>query len=73
MRLRGREVRSEVEKLAGKFDDTVVDVGGRDNEGLRAALTVADAVLIPLTPSSFDVWALDRIVSLVGEAKAVNP
>jgi chromosome partitioning protein len=72
MRLRGREVRTEVEKLAGKFDDIVVDVGGRDNEGLRAALTVADTVLIPLTPSSFDVWALDRMVGLVREAKGVN-
>ena len=50
-----------------------VDVGGRDNEGLRAALTVADVVLIPLTPSSFDVWALDRMVGLVREAKSVNP
>jgi chromosome partitioning protein len=73
MRLRGREVRTEVEKLIGKFEDIVVDVGGRDNEGLRAALTVADAVLIPLTPSSFDVWALDRMVGLVREAKGVNP
>ena len=73
MRLRGREVRTEVEKLIGKFEDIVVDVGGRDNEGLRAALTVADVVLIPLTPSSFDVWALDRMVGLVCEAKGVNP
>ncbi len=73
MRLRGREVRTEVEKLISKFEDIVVDVGGRDNEGLRAALTVADAVLIPLTPSSFDVWALDRMVGLVREAKGVNP
>jgi len=33
---------------------------GRDNEGLRAALTVANVVLIPLQPSSFDVgrWTL---------------
>jgi chromosome partitioning protein len=71
-RLRGREVRTEVEKLAGKFEDIVIDVGGRDNEGLRAALTVADTVLVPLTPSSFDVWALDRMVRLVREAKGVN-
>lgn len=72
MRLRGREVRTEVEKMAAKFEDVVIDVGGRDNEGLRAALTVADTVLIPLTPSSFDVWALDRMVGLVREAKGVN-
>ena len=46
MRLRGREVRNQVEKLIGKFQDIAIDVGGRDNEGVRAALTVVDAVLI---------------------------
>ena len=30
MRLRGREVRSEIEKLKGKFDDIIIDVGGRE-------------------------------------------
>jgi chromosome partitioning protein len=73
MRLRGREVKTEVEKLAGKFEDVIIDVGGRDSEGLRAALTVADKVLIPVLPSSFDVWAFDRIIALVREAQAVNP
>jgi chromosome partitioning protein len=72
MRLRGREVRTEVLKLRGKFDDIVIDVGGRDNEALRAALTTADTVLIPILPSSFDVWALDQIAALVGEAKGIN-
>lgn len=72
-RLLGREVRTEVEKLAPKFEDVVIDVGGRDNEGLRAALTVADAVLIPLLPSSFDVWALDRMIGLSKDAKGLNP
>jgi chromosome partitioning protein len=72
MRLRGREVRSEIEKLKGKFDDIIIDVGGRDNEGLRAALTVANKVLIPVQPSSFDVWSFDRITALVSEAKIMN-
>jgi len=73
MRLKGREVRSEIEKLRSKFDDIIIDVGGRDNEGLRAALTTADTVLVPVQPSSFDVWSFDRINALVNEAKAVNP
>lgn len=72
-RLLGREVRSEVEKLATKFDDIVIDVGGRDNEGLRAALTIADTVLVPMLPATFDAWALDRMVELVREARTINP
>src|ERR1019366_2539809 len=63
---------SEIEKLKGKFDDIIIDVGGRDNEGLRAALTVANKVLIPVQPSSFDVWSFDRITALVSEAKIMN-
>jgi chromosome partitioning protein len=72
MRLRGREVRSEVIKLKSKFEDIVIDVGGRDTEALRAALTTADSVLVPVRPSSFDVWALDQIVGLVNEARGIN-
>jgi chromosome partitioning protein len=71
-RLLGREVRTEVAKLAKRFDDTVIDVGGRDNESLRAALVVADAVLIPVLPSSFDVWSFSTMVGLAREAQAVN-
>lgn len=72
MRLLGREVRTEVEKLAPKFDDIVIDVGGRDNEGLRAALVVSDVVLVPVLPSSFDVWSFSSMVGLAREARAVN-
>lgn len=72
MRLRGREVRSEIDKLKGKFDDIIIDVGGQDNEGLRAALMIANKVLIPVQPSSFDVWSFDRITALVSEAKIMN-
>ncbi len=73
MRLKGREVRTEIAKLRAKFGDIIVDVGGRDNEGLRAALTIADKALIPVQPSSFDVWSFDRIAALVNEAKVLNP
>jgi beta-phosphoglucomutase-like phosphatase (HAD superfamily) len=36
---------------------------------LRAALTVADTLLIPVQPRSFDVWALDQVAVLVAEAR----
>jgi chromosome partitioning protein len=55
-----------------KFDDIVIDVGGRDSEALRAALTTADTVLVPILPSSFDVWALDQIANLISEARSIN-
>jgi chromosome partitioning protein len=72
-RLLGREVRSEVSKMRPKFDEIIIDVGGRDSEGLRAALTVADSVLIPVLPSSFDVWSFSSMVGLAREARVINP
>lgn len=72
-RLLGKEVRTETAKLAGKFDDIVIDAGGRDNDGLRAALTVADRLLIPVAPSTFDLWSLDKMADLVREAQSINP
>ena len=70
--LHGAAVRTQVRQLAGKYGDIIIDVGGRDTGSLRAALTVADVLLIPVQPRSFDVWALDQMAALVGEAREVN-
>ena len=36
------------------------------------ALTVADTLLVPVQPRSFDVWALDQVAALVAEAREIN-
>ena len=70
--LTGAALRSQVRQLASKYDDIIIDVGGRDTGSLRAALTVADTLLVPVQPRSFDVWALDQISALVAEAREIN-
>lgn len=70
--LQGAAVRTQVRQMAGKYDDVLIDVGGRDTGSLRAALTVADRLLVPVQPRSFDVWAIDRMAELMDEARAVN-
>jgi chromosome partitioning protein len=62
-----------VRERSGNFDDTVIDVGGRDSTALRAALVVSDLVVVPFTPRSIDVWALRDMNSLIGEARKVQP
>jgi chromosome partitioning protein len=57
---------------AGKYDRIIIDVGGRDTGSLRAALTVADAILIPFQPRSVDLWTAAEMSALVGEARHVN-
>ena len=71
--LYGSAVRSQVRLLAPKYDDVVIDVGGRDTGSLRAALTVSDILLVPVQPRTFDVWALDQVAALVREAREINP
>lgn len=71
--LYGAALRTQVRQLAPKYDDVVIDVGGRDTGSLRAALTVSDMVLVPVQPRTFDVWALDQVAALVKEAREINP
>lgn len=70
--LQGAAIRTQTRQLAPKYTDVVIDVGGRDTGSLRAALTVADTVLIPVQPRSFDLWAVDNIAALVREAREIN-
>ena len=72
IQLAGNAVRTQVQKLKSKFDDVFIDTGGRDTQALRAALTVADIALVPFQPRSFDVWTLDKVAALIGEAKSFN-
>jgi chromosome partitioning protein len=72
IKLHGAAVRSEVTRMAKKYDDVVIDVGGRDTAGQRAALSVADIYVIPFLPGSFDVWTLESVGKLVEEARAFN-
>lgn len=72
IKLHGAAVRSEVLRMAKKYDDIVIDVGGRDTAGQRAALSVADIYVVPFLPGSFDVWTLDSVAALVEETRAFN-
>lgn len=68
----GKSTGAELRKLTPKFDDIVVDVGGRDSSTLRSALLVADVLVLPFLPSQFDAWALDLMDSLIGEVLLLN-
>lgn len=70
--LLGASIRSQVRQLHTRYDDVIVDVGGRETNSLRAALTIAETVLIPVRPRSVDIWALDQMVALVKEAREIN-
>lgn len=73
IQLAGKAVRDDVLKLKAKFDDIFIDVGGHDSLSQRAGLSVADVLLVPVFPSSFDAWTFENVSNMVEEAQAVNP
>lgn len=68
----GSVLRSQVLQQKSKYQDIIIDAGGRDSTALRAALIVSDVLLVPFTPRNFDVWALADIAALVDEANSVR-
>jgi chromosome partitioning protein len=68
----GAVLRAQVQRQSGKYDDVVIDAGGRDSTALRAALAISDVVIVPFLPRSVDVWALSDIAELVDEANSVR-
>ena len=58
--------------LKEKYEDIIIDAGGRDSPELRSALLVADKAIFPLRPSQFDLWTLGRMNILVEEAREYN-
>ena len=69
----GPAVRTDTQQLVPMYDHIVIDTGGRDTTSQRAALTVADVLLVPFLPRSFDVWTLEKAATLVDEMRLANP
>lgn len=73
IKLNGKAIAKELPVLATKFNDIIIDVGGHDSVSQRASLTVADLLLVPVFPSSFDTWVIESINTLISEASIMNP
>lgn len=70
--LHGRGIDGEIRKLASRFDDIIIDAGGRDSVELRQAMLVAELMIVPARSSQFDLHGLAAIDRVVGEARAFN-
>ncbi|WP_305910324.1 AAA family ATPase (plasmid) [Methylomarinum sp. Ch1-1] len=69
----GKGLAAEVKDLATRYQDIIIDAGGRDSIELRSALVAAERAYIPIQPSQFDIWTLDQMDTLVETAKGFNP
>lgn len=69
----GSTLTAEIKELSTRYQDILIDAGGRDSVELRAAMSVADVIFIPVQASQFDVWTLGLMDELIGQVKAYNP
>lgn len=70
--LTGKAILSEGKGLSSGFVHTVVDAGGRDSAGLRAALLLANVAIIPVGASNLDAAAMTDLLEIVEIAKEYN-
>jgi len=57
----------ELPKMAKDFDAILIDGPPRVYDVAKSAVMASDAVLIPVLPSQFDVWAAEESVKLLEE------
>lgn len=63
----------QLPRLAPGFDVVIVDTPARLGDVQRAALMVADIVVLPCGPSAHDCWALSESLELVQQAQIMRP
>jgi chromosome partitioning protein len=63
----------EMAALSKGYDWVIIDGPPRVNELARSAIAASDAVLIPVQPSPFDVWAAQDIIDIVNECAVHKP
>lgn len=67
------KIRNDLLSLNQHYDYVVVDCGGQDNLALRAAMSVADHVVIPLRPKRRDLKTVPHMEDMLSTCKMVNP
>lgn len=68
----GSNLTSDIKDLHKRYQDIIIDAGGRDSVELRAAMTIADVMYIPVQASQFDIWTLSVMNDLVRQASGFN-
>lgn len=71
--LEGKAIVKEGRELATGFKNVIIDAGGRDSEGLRAALLLAQMAIVPVVTSQFDAIAMSDLLEVAEMARDFNP
>ncbi|GFO76333.1 chromosome partitioning protein [Bathymodiolus platifrons methanotrophic gill symbiont] len=66
------DVRASVIDLNERYEYVVIDAAGRDSIELRTAMIVANAIVMPIRPSQFDLDTVPRMQEIYNDARILN-
>lgn len=72
IQLLGKAIFDEGQELSISYNNTVIDIGGRDGVGMRNALLLADKVIVPMGNSGLDVAEANEFKEVYEQARAFN-
>ena len=61
----GTGIHLDIEQYQKRFEDIVIDAGGRDSVELRSDMMAADKFCMPLRPSQFEAWTAETVNRLI--------
>ena len=70
--LRAGAMMAAVPGYATRYQDVIIDAGGRDNPEMRAGLVLADLVLLPVRASQYDLASVDKMRALLDQVRPAN-
>ena len=64
---------SDIETLSGTYDDVIIDAPPDISAKTRSALGASDVVVIPVSPSSLDIWACTDTLKMIETVQERHP
>ncbi|MGH8156543.1 MAG: AAA family ATPase [Rhodanobacter sp.] len=68
----GSGLARELDDLSKRYEEIIVDAGGRDSTELRSAMLMASTMVAPIQASHFDTWTLGKLNKLYEECMATR-
>src|SRR5690625_947556 len=68
-----KRIVTEIDSKAKRYEDIIIDAGGRDSKELSYSMTVADVMLVPVGASQYDLNTIVDIDELLEQVRTINP
>ena len=70
--MRGKGLNKQMDELATKYQDIVIDAGGADSLSFRSALVAADICFVPFSPYRVDLYTATELEEVIEQAMSLN-